>query len=150
MGRSTEEKTMMVLRSVNEWHWENAVAGSLAGLATVTFTHPLDVVRTRFQVNDGRVPSLPSYKSTPHAIFSIARNEGFRGLYSGFYPAILGSTVSWGLYFFFYSKAKERYLKSREKLSPVHHLAAAAEAGGLVSSLALENWHIIYYLQFLI
>ncbi|KAG9145261.1 hypothetical protein Leryth_008206 [Lithospermum erythrorhizon] len=137
----------MVLRSVNEWHWENAVAGSLAGLATVTFTHPLDVVRTRFQMNDGRVPSLPSYKSTPHALFSIARNEGFRGLYSGFYPAILGSTVSWGLYFFFYSKAKERYLKSREKLSPVHHLAAAAEAGGLVCFCTNPIWLVKTRLQ---
>ncbi|MFS7928023.1 putative mitochondrial carrier domain superfamily [Helianthus anomalus] len=33
-----------------DWQWENAVAGSVAGLATVTFSHPLDVVRTGFQV----------------------------------------------------------------------------------------------------
>ncbi|MFS7935192.1 putative mitochondrial carrier domain superfamily [Helianthus anomalus] len=32
-----------------DWQWENAVAGSVAGLATVTFSHPLDVVRTGFQ-----------------------------------------------------------------------------------------------------
>lgn len=28
--------------------------------------------------------------------------QGLRGLYAGFYPAVLGSTVSWGLYFFLY------------------------------------------------
>lgn len=38
-----------------DWQWENAAAGSAAGLTTVTFTHPLDVVRTRFQ---GRALSL--------------------------------------------------------------------------------------------
>ena len=27
--------------------------------------------------------------------------QGLRGLYVGFYPAVLGSTVSWSLYFFF-------------------------------------------------
>ncbi|KAL6552243.1 hypothetical protein OROGR_008397 [Orobanche gracilis] len=115
-----------------DWQWENAAAGSAAGLATATFTHPLDVVRTRFQVNDGRLSNLPTYKSTLQAIFTIARAEGLTGLYAGFYPAVLGSTISWGLYFYFYNKAKQRYLRSREELSPGLHIASAAEAGGLL------------------
>ncbi|KAJ0040509.1 hypothetical protein Pint_28381 [Pistacia integerrima] len=136
--------------------WENAAAGAIAGFATVAAMHPLDVVRTRFQVNDGRVSNLPSYKNTAHAILTIARLEfelkvvgvgaiskctsnsyskhsGLRGLYAGFSPAVLGSTLSWGLYFFFYGRAKQRYSKNgEEKLSPGLHLASAAEAGGLV------------------
>ncbi|PPD95727.1 hypothetical protein GOBAR_DD07246 [Gossypium barbadense] len=57
---------------------------------------------------------------------------GLKGLYAGFLPAVLGSTVSWGLYFFFYGRAKQRYSKNREeKLSSGHHLASAAEAGAL-------------------
>lgn len=87
-----------------DWQWENAAAGSAAGLATVSFTHPLDVVRTRFQgsssvcaikiqlcslkpenhlttifffklVNDGRLSNVPTYRNTPHALFTIARAE---------------------------------------------------------------------------
>ncbi|KAE9467010.1 hypothetical protein C3L33_01077, partial [Rhododendron williamsianum] len=108
---------MSALKTV-DWQWQNAVAGSVAGLATVAFSHPLDVVRTRFQVSDGRTSNLPLYKNTPHALWTIARIEGLRGLYAGFYPAVLGSTISWGLYFFFYSKAKERYSKGREELTP--------------------------------
>ncbi|KAL7104619.1 hypothetical protein ACP275_08G256600 [Erythranthe tilingii] len=130
-----------------EWQWENAAAGSAAGLATVSFTHPLDVIRTRFQVNDGRLSNLPTYKNTPHALFTIARTEGFRGLYAGFYPAVLGSTISWGLYFYFYSKAKQRYLRSREELSPVLHLASAAEAGGLVCFCTNPVWLVKIRLQ---
>ncbi|GER49019.1 folate carrier protein [Striga asiatica] len=129
------------------WQWENAAAGSAAGLATVTFTHPLDVIRTRFQVNDGRLSALPTYKNTPHALFTIARTEGLRGLYAGFYPAVLGSTISWGLYFYFYNKAKQRYLRNREELSPVLHLASAAEAGGLVCLCTNPIWLVKTRLQ---
>ncbi|XP_027179544.1 folate transporter 1, chloroplastic isoform X1 [Coffea eugenioides] len=138
---------MSAWRSVVDWQWENATAGALAGLATVTFSHPLDVVRTRFQVHDGRISNLPSYKNTPHALFTIARSEGLRGLYAGFYPAVLGSTFSWGLYFFFYSKAKQRYLENRPELSPGLHLASAAEAGALVSLCTNPVWLVKTRLQ---
>lgn len=58
-----------------QWQWENATAGAVAGFATVAAMHPLDVVRTRFQVNDGRISNLPTYKNTAHAVFTIARLE---------------------------------------------------------------------------
>ncbi|PON71506.1 Mitochondrial carrier domain containing protein [Parasponia andersonii] len=57
------------------WQWEIATAGAVAGFATVAAMHPLDVVRTRFQVNDGRVSNLPIYKNTFHAVFTIGRLE---------------------------------------------------------------------------
>ncbi|KAF7828900.1 folate transporter 1, chloroplastic isoform X1 [Senna tora] len=124
-----------------QWQWEKATAGAVAGFATVAVMHPLDVVRTRFQVHDGRVTLLPSYKNTAHAIFTIARSEGLRGLYAGFLPAVLGSTISWGLYFFFYDKAKQRYARNKdEKLGPGYHLASAAEAGALVCLCTNPVW----------
>ncbi|XP_004509320.1 folate transporter 1, chloroplastic isoform X2 [Cicer arietinum] len=132
----------------DQWQWENAIAGSAAGFATVAVMHPLDVVRTRFQVNDGRASHLPSYKNTAHAIFTITRSEGLRGLYAGFLPGVLGSTISWGLYFFFYDKAKRRYAKNREeKLSPGLHLASAAEAGALVCLCTNPVWLVKTRLQ---
>ncbi|XP_052191388.1 folate transporter 1, chloroplastic isoform X4 [Diospyros lotus] len=138
---------MSVLKSV-DWQWENATAGAVAGLATVSFSHPLDVVRTRFQVSDGRTSSsLPAYKNTPHALWTIARTEGFRGLYAGFYPAVIGSTISWGLYFFFYSKAKQRYSKGHQELSPGLHLASAAEGGALVCLCTNPIWLVKTRLQ---
>lgn len=132
-----------------KWNWENAAAGALSGFSTVTILHPLDVVRTRFQVSDGRGGSyLPLYRNTAHAIYSIARMEGLRGLYAGFYPAVFGSTISWGLYFFFYSRAKARYIRgSEQQLNPGHHLAAAAEAGSLVCLLTNPIWLVKTRLQ---
>ncbi|KAL8460989.1 hypothetical protein ACS0TY_032468 [Phlomoides rotata] len=59
-----------------DWQWENAAAGSAVGaFATVTFTQPLDVVRTRLQVNDGRLSNLPSYKNPLHALTTISHTE---------------------------------------------------------------------------
>ncbi|XVE87359.1 hypothetical protein DITRI_Ditri18aG0111200 [Diplodiscus trichospermus] len=134
--------------SQSQWQWENATAGAVAGFATVAAMYPLDIVRTRFQVNDGRVTNFPTYKNTAHAIFAITRLEGLKGLYAGFSPAVLGSTVSWGLYFFFYGRAKQRYSKNREeKLSPGLHLASAAEAGALVSLCTNPIWLIKTRLQ---
>lgn len=131
-----------------QWQWENATAGAAAGFATVAAMHPLDVVRTRFQVNDGRISTLPSYKNTAHAIFTIARLEGLRGLYAGFNPAVIGSTVSWGLYFFFYDRAKQRHSKNKEgKLSAGLHLASAAEAGALVCLCTNPIWLVKTRLQ---
>ncbi|OWM66409.1 folate transporter 1, chloroplastic isoform X2 [Punica granatum] len=134
---------MSTSRSQSQWQWENATAGALAGFATVAIMHPLDVVRTRFQANDGRVSNLPTYKNTAQALFTIARSEGLRGLYAGFYPSVLGSSISWGLYFFFYGRAKERYSRMREeKLTPGLHLLSAAEAGALVSFCTNPVWLI--------
>ncbi|TYH49015.1 hypothetical protein E1A91_D10G104800v1 [Gossypium mustelinum] len=134
--------------SLSQWQWETATAGAVAGFATVAAMYPLDIVRTRFQVNDGRVTNFPAYKNTAHAIFTITRLEGLKGLYAGFLPAVLGSTVSWGLYFFFYGRAKQRYSKNREeKLSSGHHLASAAEAGALVSLCTNPIWLIKTRLQ---
>ncbi|KAL6274016.1 hypothetical protein ACE6H2_024708 [Prunus campanulata] len=136
------------MSSASQWQWETATAGAVAGFATVAVMHPLDVVRTRFQVHDGRVSNLPTYKNTAHAIFTIARLERLGGLYAGFSPAVLGSTVSWGLYFFFYGRAKQRYSKNRdEQLSPGLHLASAAEAGALVSLCTNPIWLVKTRLQ---
>ncbi|VAI02182.1 unnamed protein product [Triticum turgidum subsp. durum] len=130
------------LPSTGAWTWENAVAGATAGFATVATFHPLDVVRTRFQVSGGRgLSDLPPYRNTGHAVYTIARSEGLRGLYAGFYPAVLGSTVSWGLYFFFYNRAKQRYLQEKDvQLRPFDHLASAAEAGALVCLFTNPIW----------
>uniref|UniRef100_A0A0D9ZCR8 Folate transporter 1, chloroplastic n=1 Tax=Oryza glumipatula TaxID=40148 RepID=A0A0D9ZCR8_9ORYZ len=135
--------------SAEAWTWENAAAGAAAGFATVATLHPLDVVRTRFQVSGGRgCYDLPPYRNTAHAVYTIARSEGLRGLYAGFYPAVLGSTVSWGLYFFFYNRAKQRYLQGKDdQLRPVHHLVSAAEAGALVCLFTNPIWLVKTRLQ---
>ena len=75
--------------------WKEALAGALSGALTALSLHPLDVVKTRLQVQEG---SSRRYRGPLHAVRLITRREGVRGLYSGLTPSLLGGTVSWGLY----------------------------------------------------
>jgi solute carrier family 25 folate transporter 32 len=132
-----------------DWKWQSAAAGGVAGLTTVVALHPLDIVRTRFQVHDGLRAAVPSYRHTFHALFTIGRVEGLRGLYAGLVPAVFGSSLSWSLYFFLYSNIKERNRRQfhRDALGPSLHLLSAAEAGSIVAVLTNPVWVVKTRLQ---
>ncbi|GAB4819511.1 hypothetical protein N2152v2_006557 [Parachlorella kessleri] len=90
--------------------WKHAVAGCTAGLASVLALQPLDVIKTRLQVQDG-AGALPLYRGTLDAVRRMLQEEGWRALYAGLTPALIGSGVAWGAYFYTYNRAKERYLR---------------------------------------
>jgi solute carrier family 25 folate transporter 32 len=109
------------------------LAGAIGGLGSTAVLYPLDLIRTRYQVNDGQ-GRVPTYSSFRHAVTSIVKQEGLAGLYRGFIPAALGSTIAWGSYFYFYTAAKSRYTKwqgyeDESELSSTYNGAAALEAG---------------------
>jgi solute carrier family 25 folate transporter 32 len=77
--------------------------------------------------------------------------QGLSGLYAGLTPALLGSTLSWGLYFACYAVAKEyQHSRGRRKregssesqtgLAPGQHLLAAAQAGAVVTLVTNPIW----------
>ena len=88
-------------------YWKNAVAGLSGGFVSAVVMHPLDVVNTRFQVQDGKLSHIPVYRSTAHAIVTIVKTEGPASLYAGLGPNLVGSTVSWGCYFYGYKRLRE-------------------------------------------
>ena len=68
------------------------VAGSVAGMLSVTVCHPLDVVRTLIQVKGSRSPSSIIINSD--SVGTMRRSLNFATLYRGFLPPLL----SQGLY----------------------------------------------------
>jgi solute carrier family 25 folate transporter 32 len=100
-------------------------AGTAAGVLTALILHPIDLVKVRLQVQDGRTRA-ENYRGIRDAVSRIWRSEGARGFYRGVGPACWGSGASWGLYFFFYESCKRRLQRGN----------AAAAAGGRCSRAA--------------
>jgi len=87
-------------------------------------------------VQDGRSATRKLFTGTLDGFRVIYARDGLRGLYQGMSPNLVGSTFSWGLYFFLYGSVKN-YMseEGRRKLGPHNHMLAAAQAGLLENSL---------------
>ena len=102
------------------------VAASASGVLTLTLTNPVWVVKTRLCLQT----HTRQYSGFSDALFKIGRQEGLRGLYSGFVPGLFG--VSHGaVQFMAYEEMKNRYHNYRQqeittKLGTAEYLTFAA------------------------
>ena len=121
--------------------WGLAIAGSTGAVLANALVYPLDIVKTRLQVQVKKHPEdLDSthdrhYTGTMHAILSIIEDEGIHGLYSGLFGSLLGVASTNFAYFYWYSTVREMYLskvqKSRASPSTAIELSLGAVAGAL-------------------
>ena len=65
-------------------HWENVVAGALAGTSAVLFTYPLDVIRVRLAVEIEK----STHRGILEAMKRIYTTEGVVGLFRGIGPTL--------------------------------------------------------------
>lgn len=82
----------------------NAVAGGIAGASTAVFVCPLDVLKTRMQVQSFSAGE-PRY-NIRGGLSHIIREEGFGGLYRGLSPTLLALLPNWAVYFTVYERMK--------------------------------------------
>jgi len=150
------------------------VAGIAGGVVSTTLLLPLDVIKVRLQVSEqphhnrrGGDEHLgkksPSNNAAAAAtttapkrqrlgafrVFrSIIRHEGMAGLYQGLTPAVVGSAVSWGGYFFHYEGAKNSLKESRKarglssELHSSDNFAIAIGSGACMVFLTNPVWLI--------
>lgn len=154
------------------------IAGTGGGATSTILLYPLDLVKVRLQVNEST--TRKSTKSNHmqkqnagrmgnssgpiiHMVRGIIRHEGVVGLYNGIAPAILGSAMSWGGYFFFYEGIKTRLLKRKQqalsqsiihknnyednqistiKLGPMENFSAACLSGSIMVAFTNPIWLI--------
>lgn len=116
---------------------DQAIAGFTAGAVSTLILHPLDLFKTKFQIDE---------RQARHSIFKEFskhyRSNGFKSLYRGLSANFTGSTVSWGLYFLWYDMAKKSFKENNNgvKLGPGHHLVASATAGVLTACSTNPIW----------
>ena len=78
---------------------EHLMAGISGGVVSTLVLHPLDLLKIRFAVDDGKLQDRPQYRGLTHAFSSIFKTEGARGLYKGVSPNVFGAGAAWGSYF---------------------------------------------------
>lgn len=119
------------------------IAGFVAGLASTLVAHPLDVLKTRLQVD--RTSRTP-FGTSLRLVQVIIQNEGIsKGCYRGLSPNLIGNSVSWALYFFWYSRIKSvlvRYYSSNNGLSYYDYFMASGIAGALTAICTNPIWVI--------
>ncbi|KIW71130.1 hypothetical protein PV04_03334 [Phialophora macrospora] len=121
------------------------IAGLSAGLISTIIVHPLDIIKTRLQVDTSSHPLLNSSR----AVFrDILRNEGptrLAALYRGLAPNLVGNSAGWALYFLWYRKAQDVIRNLRgytpgQQLTSVDYLTASFASGILSAILTNPIW----------
>ncbi|VAH11380.1 unnamed protein product [Triticum turgidum subsp. durum] len=85
-------------------------AGATAGIIAMSATYPMDMVRGRITVQTEKSPY--QYRGMFHALGTVYREEGFRALYRGWLPSVIGVVPYVGLNFAVYESLKDWLLQS--------------------------------------
>ncbi|KAI1977365.1 hypothetical protein LOZ51_006260 [Ophidiomyces ophidiicola] len=117
------------------------ICGGLAGITSVTFTYPLDIVRTRLSIQSASFSELKhgSGQKLPgmfHTMRLMYQTEGGTiALYRGILPTVAGVAPYVGLNFMTYESVR-RYLTPEGELnpSPSRKLLAGAISGAVAQT----------------
>ncbi|WWD21583.1 hypothetical protein CI109_106069 [Kwoniella shandongensis] len=157
--------------------WQHSAAGSLGGMAGAIVTSPFDVVKTRLQSDLFRHSAQPlkdaatavpartgirgtlwQFVDTVYLIRRIGVEEGWKALYKGLGPSLVGIIPARAINFYFYPTSKAYLAKQfpnapTEKAgqtsedSPLIHLSAAVIAGIMTSTGTNPIWVVKTRLQ---
>ncbi|MCJ1301995.1 ADP/ATP carrier protein [Hypocenomyce scalaris] len=122
--------------------WGAAAAGATGAVVANAIVYPLDMIKTRLQVQVKRKSTDPEplminaehYTSTLDAVKKIMEDEGPMGLYSGIYGSLIGVASTNFAYFYWYSVARTLYISSQTLPKPPStaiELSLGAAAGAV-------------------
>ncbi|SCU88035.1 LAFA_0E10308g1_1 [Lachancea sp. 'fantastica'] len=147
--------------------WVHFVAGGAGGMAGAIVTCPFDVVKTRLQSDvfqsaykssaTGDANGASNYiktgarhfKETFGILSDVYKLEGFRSLFKGLGPNLVGVIPARSINFFTYGTTKQIYSKAFNdgQEAPWIHLISAATAGWATSTATNPIWLIKTRLQ---
>ncbi|KAL1306632.1 hypothetical protein AAFC00_005310 [Neodothiora populina] len=116
--------------------------GAIAGITSVTFTYPLDIVRTRLSIqsasfaglekvaNGGKLPGM-----WPTLLNMYKTEGGFTALYRGIVPTVAGVAPYVGLNFMVYETVRAYFTpEGKENPSAIGKLGAGAISGAVAQT----------------
>ncbi|KAJ9154776.1 Peroxisomal adenine nucleotide transporter 1 [Pleurostoma richardsiae] len=123
--------------------WGRATAGATGAVLANVLVYPLDIVKTRLQVQvNAKHDDLSTtegtdeahYSSTWDALTKLYDDEGIKGLYAGMTGSLIGVASTNFAYFYWYSVVRSLYLraaKSGATPSTAAELSLGAVAGAI-------------------
>ncbi|XP_017049039.2 mitochondrial 2-oxodicarboxylate carrier [Drosophila ficusphila] len=116
-----------------QWH-RQFLAGGLSGFLEIVCFHPLDVVKSRMQVQGAHsVNGEVIYRGTLDAMVSIYRYEGLSSLWKGIVPPLCVETPKRGAKFMAYELLKPYFHFGSPHPTPLTHAVAGSVAATLES-----------------
>ncbi|KAL8838177.1 MAG: hypothetical protein Q9176_005260 [Flavoplaca citrina] len=117
------------------------ICGGAAGITSVTFTYPLDIVRTRLSIQSASFAALSeaSRKKLPGMWATMKTmyltEGGFLALYRGILPTVAGVAPYVGLNFMTYESVRKYFTPEGDKNpTAVRKLAAGAVSGAVAQT----------------
>ncbi|KAH9108425.1 hypothetical protein LEN26_012425 [Aphanomyces euteiches] len=119
----------------------NVLAGAISGAATATMSNPLDVAKTRIQVQGG-IMTQAKYSGIFQSVLTIYSEEGLRGMYRGYSAALCSFPVYWSLYFPTYELVKKHLQEPLQDYPVVAQGVAATITGTAVDVATYPLWFL--------
>ncbi|KAF4512649.1 hypothetical protein G6O67_000002 [Ophiocordyceps sinensis] len=122
--------------------WGRAAAGAAGAVLANALVYPLDIVKTRLQVQVRPNKSAPAVDDEPHyastwdAIKRIVADDGVKGLYMGMNGSLMGVASTNFAYFYWYTLARSFYVKSSSLPPPSPSTAVELSLGAVAGALA--------------
>ncbi|KAJ9155349.1 hypothetical protein NKR23_g1535 [Pleurostoma richardsiae] len=147
--------------------WAHMVAGAVGGMTAATLTAPLDVLKTRLQSDFYQAQLRAARASHTHAglnpvramgyhvqetlqiLASVQRQEGWRALFKGLGPNLVGVVPARAINFYTYGNGKRliaQWFNGGQEAAWVH-LSAGVVAGVVTSTATNPIWMVKTRLQ---
>ncbi|XP_061902504.1 kidney mitochondrial carrier protein 1-like [Entelurus aequoreus] len=117
-------------------NWKPFIYGGMASIVAEFGTFPIDLTKTRLQVQGQSQYTEVRYRGMFHALFKIGKEEGIRALYSGISPALLRQASYGTIKIGTYNSLKRFFVTHPEDETMVINVFCGVVSGVLSSSLA--------------
>lgn len=121
--------------------------GSIAGAFGAFVVYPIDLVKTRMQNQRSKRVGEMLYKNSIDCAKKVVKNEGFKGLYSGVLPQLVGVAPEKAIKLTVNDLIRGRFTdKDTSKIWWPHEILAGGSAGACqVVSRSVQTWNPAVY-----
>ncbi|XP_028322386.1 kidney mitochondrial carrier protein 1-like isoform X2 [Gouania willdenowi] len=132
----THVEAAQSLTDMDTISWKPFIYGGMASIVAEFGTFPIDLTKTRLQVQGQCQYSEIRYRGMFHALVRIGKEEGVRALYSGISPALLRQASYGTIKIGTYNSLKRLFVTHPEEETMLINVFCGVVSGVLSSSLA--------------